>query len=287
MTSPNLVIARAGENSHHKTWGSSPKWDLLISYYGTDPDKYKGDGFERVDGPGGKFGDLFNLWHNRPDLFKDRKYVWSVDDDIEITPDNVDKLFAVMEEYKLHLAQPALILDGYINHRITAVHEGFKLRYTTMVETMLPCWSVELLGKVMPLLEGLRYGWGLDHAWHQGAGPKGTAILDCVPSKHCRAQGTGELYVHDLDPLVEMRKNLAKLGLTQVPTPVNTGGILLNGAYIEGPNLDRALEAPQAKVLDFMVQTVKRNPNHTRVLDRHLSDGMRSSLRRGSQPKVT
>jgi hypothetical protein len=270
MASPNLVIVRAGENSYHKTWGTSSNWDLLVSYYGNDPEKYQGDGFERVDGPGGKLGDTFNLWYTRPDLFKNRKYVWLVDDDVEITSANIDNLFATMEEYKLQLAQPALILEGYVNHRITAVHDGFKLRYTTMVETMIPCWSIELLKKVMPLFENTRYGWGLDHIWHQYATPKSTAILDCVPSKHCRPQGTGELYVHDLDPIVEMRKNLAKFSLTQVPTPTNIGGVLKNNSYVEGNALKQALEAPSSKVLDSMIETVQRNPNHTRVMDRHV-----------------
>jgi len=270
MTSPNLVIVRAGENSRHKVWGTSSNWDLLISYYGTDPDKYKGDGFERIDGPGGKLGDTFNLWHNRPDLFKDREYVWLVDDDVELTAENVDQLFAVMKAEKIHLAQPALTLDGYVNHRITAVHEGFKLRYTNMVETMIPCWSIELLGKVMPLFEGIRYGWGLDHLWHRYAGPKETAILDCVPCKHCRPQGTGELYVHDLDPIVEMKRNMAKFRVTQIPTPANLGALLMDGSYVEGSALELALENPKARVLASMIETVKQTPDHTKLLKKHM-----------------
>jgi hypothetical protein len=282
MTSSNLVIVRAGEESHHGAWQASNEetgittccnYDLLISYYGTDPDKYKTDGIERVDGVGGKLGDTFTLWKNRPDLFVGRKYVWLVDDDVEISSENVNKMFSVMEELGLHLAQPALSLDGFVNHRITAVHEGFKLRYTTMVETMIPCWSIELLKKVMPLFEGIRYGWGLDHIWGRFAGPKQSAILDCVPAKHCRPQGTGDLYVNDLDPIKEMKKNLKKFKLTQVPEPINTGAVLPDGSYIEGKSLENALRAPQEKILLSMLNRIKQTPTHTELLKKHLSLG--------------
>jgi hypothetical protein len=260
MSSPNLVIARAGEQSRHKTWGTSPHWDLLVSYYGTDSEKYRGDGFERVDGVGGKLEDTFNLWHTRPDLFKDRKYVWLVDDDMEFTTANIDKLFLTMGEYNLQLAQPALSLDGFISHPITAVHEGFKLRYTTMVETMVPCWSMEALRKVIPLFEGNRYGWGLDHIWSRFTSKKGTAILDCVQAKHCRCQGTGELYDYDLDPITEMTRYLVKFRLVQVPNATTLSGVLEDGRFVEGSTLNKLLEEPLKKILASRIETAKCNP---------------------------
>lgn len=270
MTSPNLVIVRAGENSHHKTWGTSKNWDLLVSYYGTDPTKYQGDGFERIDGPGGKLGDLHNLWTKRPDLFVGREYIWTVDDDIEATTENIDKLFATMREFNLQSAQPSISLDSFVNHRITAQHEGFKLRYSTMVETMMPCWSRDLLSRLIPLLSGIRYGWGIDHVWNRYVLPKEAAILDCVSAKHCRAQGTGELYVHELDPIVEMERGLSKFKLTQVPEPREVGAVLLDGTYIEGVELTKALKKPVGKVLNSMIDKIRKNPSHTELLPRHM-----------------
>lgn len=269
MASPNLVIIRAGEASKHTNWGTSPNWDLLVSYYGTDPDKYQGNGFERVDLVGGKLESTFKLWHDRPDLFKDREYVWIVDDDVETTAATIDRLFVLMRDESLHLAQPALSLDGYVNHRITAVHEGFRLRYTNMVETMVPCWSIEMLGKVMPYLEDIRYGWGLDHLWRRFAGPRKTAILDCITAKHCRPQGTGEVYDHESDPIVEMRRSMARFRVSHLPTPTVEGAILSNGTYVEGKDLTLALETPKAKVLSAMTKTGLNVPPHTRLLSKH------------------
>lgn len=269
MVAPNLVIIRAGENSRHKVWGTSPNWDLLVSYYGTDPIKYHKEGFERVDLLGGKLESTYELWHTRPDLFRNREYVWLVDDDIEMSSTSIDKLFDLMREEKLNLAQPALDLEGFVNHRITAVHEGFKLRYTNMVETMVPCWSLEMLRKTIPYFKDIRYGWGLDHLWQRNAGPKKTAVLDCISAKHCRPQGTGEVYDHDSDPLVEMHMSMARFRVSHLPTPTVKGAVLTDGTYVEGKTLDLVLEAPKAKVLSTMIQTGRKVPPHTKLLSKH------------------
>lgn len=263
MTSKNLVIVRAGENSHHQTWGKSENWDLLVSYYGTDPDKYKNDGIGRIDGYGGKLGDLYNLWNNHPEVFKDREYIWSVDDDVEITSENIDKMFFAMKKYDIDLGQPSLSLDGYVNHRITAQHEQFILRYVTMVETMIPCFSIGLLEKLIPIFKDVKFGWGVDHIWSRYARENKSVIFDQITCKHCRPQGTGELY-HSGEPILEMKDNMKKLNCPALPRPTTYMGLSLDNNLVRNDKLNELMIKSESIIIPIMNDTAKKVKSHTR-----------------------
>ena len=56
-----LVVVRAGDASLHPAWvdPSHPRsFDLVVSYYGRDPERYRDAPFRRVDDPGQKFEGL-------------------------------------------------------------------------------------------------------------------------------------------------------------------------------------------------------------------------------------
>ena len=63
-----LVVVRAGDTSLHPTWvdpGRPRSFDLVVSYYGRDPQKYRDGPFPRIDDPGqsqamaARFDDMF------------------------------------------------------------------------------------------------------------------------------------------------------------------------------------------------------------------------------------
>ena len=58
MTPRCLVIVRAGDQSLHPQWTSDPSsrnWDLIVSYFGNDPARFRGAGENRIDDKGQKY----------------------------------------------------------------------------------------------------------------------------------------------------------------------------------------------------------------------------------------
>ena len=59
----SLVIVRAGDGSLHEEWlGQAPEgprnFDLAVSYYGSDPRRFRAPGVQRYDSPGPKYPGL-------------------------------------------------------------------------------------------------------------------------------------------------------------------------------------------------------------------------------------
>ena len=53
----NLVIVRAGDSSLHEEWlqGEGERnWDLIVNYFGDDPQRYRKDDVQRIDSKGPK-----------------------------------------------------------------------------------------------------------------------------------------------------------------------------------------------------------------------------------------
>ena len=79
-----LVVVRAGDTSLHPTWvdpGRPRSFDLVVSYYGRDPQKYRDGPFPRIDDPGQKFIGAQRLLQREP-FWRDYDYVWLPDDDL-------------------------------------------------------------------------------------------------------------------------------------------------------------------------------------------------------------
>jgi hypothetical protein len=190
----NLVIVRAGDTSLHPTWlplSGVRSWDLVVSYFGDDPDRYRVPDVKRIDGKGPKWQGLHRLLERNLDLLDRYEYVWLPDDDIAVRPADVESLFTAMRQYDLLLAQPALTIRSYSNWTITMRNPATKLRWTNFVETMVPCFRADFLRTVMPTFAPYIIGSGLDWVWPLLAGPEPlrVAILDQVPVTHTRPFG--------------------------------------------------------------------------------------------------
>lgn len=199
----NLVIVRAGDSSIHPQWlnvpGEERNWDLIVSYFGDDPDKFRGGDWLRIDGKGPKLRGVYDLVHSHEQLIRQYEYVWLSEDDLQCTCRGINRIFDVCRERGLKLAQPSLTRDSYFGHAIVLHSPSFRLRYTTFVEIMAPCMSIETLWRLLPTMNQNVSGWGVDFVWAKMlAGDRlGIAIIDEVQIRHTRPVGGGTLY----DPL--------------------------------------------------------------------------------------
>jgi uncharacterized protein DUF707 len=226
MERRNLVIVRAGDSSLHPGWlqGLSTKersWDLIVSYFGEDRQKYRGDGCERVDSKGPKWPALYELIRNKVDLIDRYDAVWLPDDDLECRGADINRMFEIFHNEGLQLAQPSLTQDSYFSYPATLHSPLFRIRYTSFVEIMAPCFSREALRRLLHTFNLNLSGWGLDFLWPTLL-PEATskmAILDAIQVRHTRPLGAanyGALRSIGRSAWDEMRELLEAHGLKKI-----------------------------------------------------------------------
>lgn len=194
----NLVIVRAGDRSLHPAWLDGARaghYDLIVSYFGDDPARYRSPEEHRVDFKGGKWDGIHTVFANDPGLLERYDYFWFPDDDIEADSATVAEMFRLMAQHGLALAQPALTHDSYFSFLLFLQCPSFRLRYANVIEIMVPCLRQDVLRQVLPLFRETRSGFGLDFVWTRLLPDNRwkAAILDSITVRHTRPVG-GELH---------------------------------------------------------------------------------------------
>lgn len=190
----NLVIVRAGNSSLHPKWLAGARersWDLLVNYFGDDPDKYKDQDIVRIDSKGPKWPALKALIETHRAIIDRYDYVWLPDDDIACNANDINKLFEIARDENLALCQPALTLNSYFTWGVTLKPLFTRLRFTNFVEIMVPCFERDFLIRCLPTMADNLSGFGLDFIWPkmlEGTANR-TAIVDAVSVTHTRPLG--------------------------------------------------------------------------------------------------
>ncbi len=193
-TRRNLVIVRAGDSSLHPQWLAGPgdrNWDLVVSYFGNDPDIYRDQELVRIDSKGPKWIPLQKLVEDHPEYLERYDYIWMPDDDLAMSKPDMNRFFDICRDYKLELAQPSLTTDSPMNHPLLINNTASHLRYSNFVEVMAPCFSAACLKRVAPSFSKTQSGWGIDWLWPRLVANRetGIAIVDDVVIRHTRPLG--------------------------------------------------------------------------------------------------
>jgi len=284
----NLVLLRCGDSSIHAEWlecgDEARNWDFIVNYFDDDPDIFRGGDWLRIDSKGLKMQGLHDFILAHEDLIRRYEYIWLPDEDLRISCEGINRMFDICRERQLKLAQPSLTPDSYFSHPVTLHCPSFRLRYTSFVEIMAPCFSIDALWKVLPTMDGVFSGWGLDYVWAQLLSPSGpVAVIDEVRMTHTRPVGGGRFYhvVKDLGHSAwdEVRSIEAKYGITQRHYQIH-GGILRSGRHTKSSSLILGLY-----VLGLL-RSAPRMKLKMRLLPRVLLSAVWQQLRR-SQPGNT
>lgn len=239
----NLVIVRAGENSLHPGWLSSPyderTFDLVISYFSkTAFDAHtKLDGVTRVLHVGGKWDGLHKTLTGMD--WEDYDYIWLPDDDIETDGSVIDTMFQMASDHGLAVCQPSLSRQSYFTHFIFSQCHAFRLRYTNHIEIMVPCLSKAMLHRVLPMFETTMSGFGLDYIWCRLAesGAFRAAILDTVSVFHTRPIGsTLKKTIATTGTTSQDEEAILKetFGVAQRVVPIAYAGVDADGSPVTG-----------------------------------------------------
>ena len=194
MNRRNLVIVRAGDKSLHPEWLAGAElrnWDLVISYFGNDPDRYRGEDIVRIDAKGPKWSPLHDMLVDHPEFIDSYDYIWLPDDDLAMRCADMNRFFDICRSKGLELAQPSLSTDSPVTHPLVLNNTRSYIRYTNFVEVMAPCFSAACLRRALPSFNATQSGWGLDWLWpNLVADPQsGIAIVDDVVIRHTRPLG--------------------------------------------------------------------------------------------------
>lgn len=184
----NAVFVPVGKDSlHRQLLKGDADFDLHLLIYDGSYNKFCNDSDFVACDAGYKMDMTYRYLHRHPELLEKYEYFFLLDDDIVISTEDVNRLFSMMREYQLKIAQPSLVMS-YYTYKHTAFHPFYILRYTNFVEMMMPCFSRDALKAVLPTFEQKIRWCGIEMHWPVliGSNHNDIAIVDAVSAKHTR-----------------------------------------------------------------------------------------------------
>lgn len=183
----NLVLIAVGDNLNYQNClGIDANFDLMTVYYGESRSWF--DEHQSISNYCFSFKHVsakFQCLHNNliRNIVLEYDYIYLLDDDIEITSDQINELFRIAEKEDLQICQPATYNTG-CPHLFEP--QGSYIRYTNFVEMMQPLFKREALDKCIESVLLTNSSWGADVSWWKilGENPKSLAVVDCIVSRH-------------------------------------------------------------------------------------------------------
>lgn len=184
----NCVIVAAGCDSRHRQLLlGDADFDLHLLVYDKSYNKWYDDADFMACQSGYKMDMTYNYLRLHPEYLDYYEYFFLMDDDVEMSTEEVNKLFRYMRKYQLRIAQPSLVMS-YYTYEHTLHNPICKLRYTNFVEMMIPCFSQEALKLVLPTFKEKARWRGIEWHWPVliGTNKRDMAIIDDVKAIHGR-----------------------------------------------------------------------------------------------------
>jgi hypothetical protein len=226
----NFVFSSVGDDTIFYNLWVNPimNYDLYVIYYGDSNENYelyssKVKGCERRKGS--KFQNFLYFFNKYPEIINEYERFFIVDDDIIISAENINALFAISEELGTKICQPSFTRDGKLSHQVTLSLENAICHYSNYVEVNTPLFTKEALFKFMPYMDDTLIGWGIEYLYIYINGcelnmpleecKKFYAVIDCIqcinPFQKDKKGETRELYkVKGALTRVEMWEKFAK-----------------------------------------------------------------------------
>jgi hypothetical protein len=114
------------------------------------------------------------------------KFYAFIDEDIDVTVENLNNLFKTGELFGLQIFQGALSARSHYSHEHSRAVAGSYLRSTTFVEIMAPFFSRDALDRCAHTFTLSELGWGLEYLWNDILRSQGLAIVDQFTMTHIR-----------------------------------------------------------------------------------------------------
>jgi len=189
----NLVFVRAGGQSlHRRLLAEDParNWDCCVSWY-CEPQAETGAEYYCAAGDN-KF-EAFEQFFLQTAVTRPYRYYLVVDDDIDFAAGDISRLFELCRRHNTFLCQPALRWGTNANHHVTLWNPLCRVRSTSFIEVMTPCFSREAVERLLSTFRLTRSTWGIDYAWASLLNGTGRiAVIDAVRVAHTKPVDTGK-----------------------------------------------------------------------------------------------
>ena len=179
ISTKNMVFTSAGDNTDFIKWWCSKNscYDIYVIYYGDNDiiyNKYSHQVKFIEKNKGSKFQNFLKFYNKYPDIIDNYDRFFILDDDIEITSDDINTMFAISKKYELSICGPSFKDNSFISWPITKHKPGVLLEYTNFVEVNTPLFNKNALVNTIKWLDPTLIGWGIDilFIWVNGINEK-------------------------------------------------------------------------------------------------------------------
>lgn len=158
-----LVFVQANCEFRRDFLYQSRNFDVLLNHYDRRPDTPNAGADIVLYQRGTKTTAISKLLEMEPDLLTSYDAVFFLDDDIHLPTQQIERLFAIMTEHDLDLAQPSLSSESdCVWHVFKQPNVGVGVRRVNSVEIMMPCLSRRALKEVGWVFSESVSGFGVD-----------------------------------------------------------------------------------------------------------------------------
>lgn len=177
MPPRDMIFTSAGDNTDFVKWWCSSKeiqnYDMYVYYYGKNTDNftlYEKNVTHIERSIGSKFQNFYKFWKKYPEVINEYDRFFILDDDIEISCEDINKMFNLSREYNLDICGPSFTSQSKVSHEITKYRPNILLSYTNFVEVNTPLFSRDALNNLMKVYNPVLIGWGIDilYVWANG-----------------------------------------------------------------------------------------------------------------------
>jgi hypothetical protein len=182
-----LLFVRAGPQSlHRRLIRDDPQrnWDCCVSWYCEAPIETVAEHYRTA---GDNKFEAFEQFFLQTAGTHPYRYYLVVDDDIDFAAGDISRFFELCRRHRTYLSQPALRWGTNANHHVTLWNPLCRVRRTSYVEVMTPCFSREAVEFLLPTFRLTRSTWGIDYAWSSLLRDMGRiSIIDAVRVAHTK-----------------------------------------------------------------------------------------------------
>ena len=160
-----LVFTSAGDHSAVAQWLAGRHYDIMVVYYGTEPEAFPYRDLVDVYRPrkGCKFCNLKYYHETEPETFKKYTAIMVIDDDIQITADALNRLFTIREKYDLWITTPAMKPQYHSPwyDSLSAITPQTRVRIVPFIEMDCPMFRADKLWEFVDTeFDPIIKGWG-------------------------------------------------------------------------------------------------------------------------------
>lgn len=195
----NLVFLQNRHSPRLHTWMADRDrtFDVWVNFYDASAfQPWAGDWVSSQVGT--KFTAIASYHRQYPEIFAAYDYVWLLDDDIDLTGDQIDAAFRAANTASADLAQPSLSHDSHCMWPVLFSRLRSRWRAVSTVEIMMPIYSRRLAATAFPEYRRSVSGFGLDLLSGKLCDQAGgrAVVIDEVVARHGQAidQSGGEYY---------------------------------------------------------------------------------------------